>query len=91
LGVKYRVNGKATSVFWDKDCVIYHHNSGNTHLISDVPETLLKRCLSYTPYDYDDLNQSIQQCPEFAEQDCFEYINQLLITLINKELIEALN
>lgn len=91
MNAEYRVNGKVTSVFWDKDCVIYHHNSGNTHLISDVPETLLKRCLSHISYDYNALNQSVQQYPEFAEQDCFEYINQLLITLINKELIEPLN
>ena len=89
--VKYRVYGKAVSVFWDKACVVYHHESGNTHLMNDVPEVLLKRCLSNTSFDRDDLLRSIQQRSKFSEQDLSEYINQLLAMLIKKDLIEQLN
>ncbi|NOQ14863.1 MAG: hypothetical protein GQ583_10370 [Methyloprofundus sp.] len=89
--MKYFINGKVSFVFWDKDCIIYHHNSGNTHLINDVPEVLLKRCLSAIPYDQEDLLRSIQQYAEFAGQDLSEYINQLLAILIKKDLIEQLN
>lgn len=89
--MKYRVNGLTSSVFWNKDCVVYHHESGNTHLISDVPEALLKRCLSNTPYDCDDLQVLIQECLEFKVQDLPGYVNQLLAMLRKKDLIEQLN
>ena len=89
--MKYRAHGQTSSVFWDKDCVVYHHESGNTHLVNDVPEDLLKRCLSHAPYDRNDLQSSIQQCSEFSGQDLSEYINQLLAMLIKKDLIEQLN
>jgi len=89
--VKYCISGKVTSAFWDKDCVIYHHESGNTHLMNDVPEALLKSCLSHIPYDRNDLHEVIQQCSEFSEQDLSEYINELLAMLIKKNLIEQLN
>ena len=89
--MKYSINGQVTTVFWDKDCVIYHHNSGNTHLMTDVPEVLLQHCLLSTPYEQEDLLTSIQQNTEVAEQDWSEYINQLLAILLKKELIEQLN
>ena len=89
--MKYSINGKVTFVFWTKDCIIFHHNSGNTHLINDVPDALLKRCLSPISYDQEDLKRSIQQNTEFAGQDLSEYINQLLDLLIKKDLIEQLN
>jgi len=89
--VKYSINGNVTTVFWDRDCVIFHHDSGNTHLMADVPEVLLQRCLLPTPYDQDDLLRSIQQDTEFSEQEWSVYINQLLAILIKKDLIEKLN
>ncbi len=89
--MQYRTNGLATSVFWDRECVIYHHESGNTHLIADVPENLLQCCLSLIPYSEDDLLKLMQQFSEPSEQDFSAYINQLLAMLINKDLIEQLN
>jgi len=89
--VKYRVNGKTTSVFWGKDCVVYHHESGNTHLINDVPEALLKHCLSDISYDYDDLKMLTQQYLDISEQDLCAYLNRFLIILTKKDLIERLN
>ncbi len=89
--MRYRINGAVTTVFWGMECVIYHHDSGNTHLLNDVPEVLLKRCLLTVPYDLRDLQKSIQQGTEFTEQDWSEYINQLLAILLKKDLIEQLN
>ena len=89
--MKYHVNGQTSSVFWNKSCVVYNHESGTTHLINEVPEALLKRCLSHTPYDHNDLQLLIQQHPEFQAPDLYEYVSQLLLILIKKDLIEQLN
>ncbi len=89
--MKYCLNGKVTTVFWGGDCVIYHHNSGNTHLMTDVPEVLLQHCLLSIPYELADLMTIIKQDTELSDLDWSEYINQLLAILIKKELIEQLN
>lgn len=89
--MKYRVNGLTSIVFWGKECVIYHHESGNTHLIHDVPQILLQSCLSSIPYSSDDLLMRLRQSTEPSNKDLSAYINQLLAMLINKDLIEQLN
>ena len=89
--MKFRVNGLTSSAFWDKDCVVYHHESGTTHLINDVLEDLIKRCLSDIPYDHNELMLLIQQYLDISEQDLHVYLNQLLVILIKKDLIEQLN
>ena len=89
--MQYCVNGQTSYVCWGRDCVIYHYDSGNTHLIQEVPEALIKLCLSESIFGRNDLLRVIKECSEYNERDLHSFVEQLLSLLINKDLIKQLN
>ncbi len=75
---------------WQGEAVIYSGNTGDTHLVSGVPVSLL-RSFFIKPYSFSNSVDDVMTIfPELGFTGAASYVRDLLSDLQKKELIEIL-
>jgi len=80
----YQRLGRVSYTTWGSFSVLYNRNSGNTHLVENIPAILMEFCFSNSYFDEQELYQNIITDMNIDDQ----LVKNSLTSFVKMDLLE---